>query len=102
MNRDKITGSIVTILGTAAILGAGYLFAAQSSGRVDDKGEGTRRTAMSAEQVMERVRQRTEGEIAELEREDGGYEVKVIDKDGRKREYYVDESGELRDGEDSD
>lgn len=87
MNRDKLAGAAVTVVGTLAVLGAAYGLAlayapTEGSDGASPENEGD---------LPESVRQAVRGEILEWEREPGGrYELTVRQADGTVRERYVD------------
>jgi hypothetical protein len=59
-------------------------------GRNDDREAGNRGDRLSMVQIAGRVSEQGYTDISEVEREDGGYEVKARDTNGRRVELYVD------------
>ena len=101
MNRERMIGSLITAVGTAALLGGSYVLAASSAGN----GSGTQTGYEQSESrgdLPAGVRAQVTGTIVEWEREDNGYEVETRGEDGREREFYFDAQGSLSGYEEED
>ena len=92
MNHDRIIASLITVVGTAALLGGSYVLAAGSGSGANETRDG----------LPEAVQAKVDGEILEWEREDGGYELEIRTADGQVCELYVDEDGRRARYEDED
>lgn len=100
MINERVRNGMITVIGTAAVIGATVAFA---SG-LDKKGESSYR-AMDAAQYTElaaAAKSQLGGDIVKIKREDDGYEIKVRQADGDVREYevYAETDGTFRFRED--
>ena len=94
MNQERMIGSLITVIGSAALLGGSYVLAASSAGN----GNGTQTGVEQSESrgdLPAGVRAQVTGTIVEWEREDNGYEVETRGEDGREREFHFDSKGNL-------
>ncbi|SHF59054.1 Peptidase propeptide and YPEB domain-containing protein [Modicisalibacter ilicicola DSM 19980] len=104
MTHSKLIGFMTTVVGTGALLSAGWLFAANDTPQASS----SEQSSMAADAgidmttLVQRVEREQGGRVVEVEREDGYYEVKLVDDEGRTRELYFDERGERREDDDDD
>lgn len=98
MKRDHMIGSLITVVGTAALLGGSYVLAASDA-------NGTKAAYAGGEvqgELPAAIRAQVTGRIVEWEREDGGYEVETRSDDDREREFHFDDQGRLSGYEEED
>lgn len=101
MNRERMIGSLITAVGTAALLGGSYVLAASSAGNASGTPTGYEQSESRGD-LPAGIRAQVTGRIVEWEREDGGYEVETRGDDGREREFYFDAQGSLSGYEEED
>ena len=95
MERNRLAG---WTLGVAALAATGGFTSALVGSAVAGTGTATQveaaaPTGTSAESVLARLREAGYETVLELEREDGGYEAKVLDAQGRRLELRLDADG---------
>ena len=102
--RNKVIGWTAATLGTAAVVafGVGIVGSAVAASETGKSGEtsgyeSASGAALPMDQIVVKLREQGYGEIQEIEREHGHYEVKALGQDGRKVELYVDpKTGEIQ------
>lgn len=101
--RNKVIGRTAATLGTVAAIAlatgiVGSTVAASETGKSGETSgyESVDGPALPMDQIVVKLREQGYGEIHEIEREHGRYEVKGLGQDGRKVELYVDpKTGEI-------
>lgn len=98
--KTRLAGWTVTTLAAAAAIALAAGIAGSAIASSDDYREGVRSgpvdrseisgSALSMEEVLVRLKDQGYGEVYEIERERGLYEVKARDQDGWRVEIYVD------------
>lgn len=101
MNRDRMIGSLITVVGTAALLGGTYVLAASNAGNAGGTETEYERGEPRGD-LPASIRAQVTGTIVEWEREDNGYEVETRADAGRDREFYFDSKGTLSGYEEDD
>lgn len=87
MTRLRLTATLTVLIGTAALLGATTLFAAHSDTQAP-------KSAPDLKALIEKVESTYGGQVLEIEREHGIYEVELLGKDGQEQEIHVNAAGE--------
>ena len=98
MDKSRLIGWTVGVAAVAATAGfTGAVVSSAAAGQ-DVTMRAEARPAEGEAGVLARLREAGYTTVLELEREDGGYEAKVLDADGRRREIYLDASTTARPG----
>lgn len=85
MNRSKLNAGLVTLVGTASVLAAGWMMASFAGGGTVARTGGDSAGEPAPADLPAAVTDRAAGEVLEWEREEGQYEVTCRDERGRAR-----------------